>query len=331
MRRGLCIALLCAGLLFTGCSAGSMGRAAKTDAETDGDGIGEESSGSDMEYMDTETDIAETDAGTDDTAAETGASDGDAQDEPSGILKFVDVFGEEYQVEILPDVEKHTYQMDAFIHDGDRLSYEDEQYSCRLGVDVSHHQGEIDWQAVRDAGYTFAFLRIGFRGYGTAGAIRPDTQFERNITQAQAAGLDVGVYFFSQAVNEEEAREEAEFVLGRLQGYELQLPVVFDPENILDDDARTDDVTGEQFTKNTIVFCNLIKEAGYEPMIYSNMLWEAFQFDLRQLSGYPVWYADYEQKPQTPYQFEFWQYSNTGNVAGISGETDLDIQLIKKP
>lgn len=249
--------------------------------------------------------------------------------EESPVLHFVDVFGEEYQVEINPNVEKQDYKPEAFVHNGQVLGYEgDERYTYRLGVDVSHHQGVINWEKVKAAGYDFAFLRIGYRGYGKEGEICLDRQFARNIENAQAAGIDVGVYFFAQAINEKEAREEAEFVLGKLEGYELQLPVVYDPESILEDEARTDDVTGEQFTKNTAVFCELIEEAGYEPMIYSNMLWEAYQFDLEALSGYPVWYADYEAIPQTPYAFAFWQYTNTAKVNGIDGIVDLDIQLI---
>ena len=88
-------------------------------------------------------------------------------------------------------------------------------------------------------------------------------------------------------------------------------------------------MTGEQFTKNTLAFCERIEEAGYEAMVYSNMLWEAYQFDLKQLSEYPIWYADYEELPQTPYRFSFWQYTNTGRVDGVTGDVDLDIQLIK--
>lgn len=140
----------------------------------------------------------------------------------------------------------------------------------------------------------------------------------------------MGVYFFSQAVNEEEAKEEADFVLEHLKGKELQMPVVYDPEHILEDEARTDGVTGEQFTQNAKVFCKEIEEAGYDAMIYSNMLWEAYELDLKVLEEYPIWYADYELKPQTPYRFEFWQYTNQGAVDGIEGETDLNIQLIKQ-
>lgn len=246
------------------------------------------------------------------------------------ILHFVDVFGTSYETVIDPGVEKHTYRMECFSHDGDDLSYDgDERYTYRLGIDVSSFQGEVDWKKVKEAGIEFAIIRLGYRGYGQAGDLCVDKQFERNIQNAQAEGLDVGVYFFAQAINEEEAVQEAEFVLQYLEGYDLQLPVVYDPESILDDTARTDDVTGEQFTKNTLAFCERIEEAGYEAMVYSNMLWEAYQFDLKQLSEYPIWYADYEELPQTPYRFSFWQYTNTGRVDGVTGDVDLDIQLIK--
>ena len=247
------------------------------------------------------------------------------------ILHFVDVYGQLYEVEIRPEIEKHTYNLDGFVHDGYRLSYTgDDHYTYRLGVDVSEHQGDIDWEKVKAAGYDFAFIRVGYRGYGEAGRLCIDAMFHQNIVEAQSVGIDVGVYFFAQAVNEAEAEEEADLVLQQLAGYQLQLPVVYDPESILDDEARTDNVSGEQFTKNTAVFCQKIKEAGYQPAIYSNMLWEAYELDLKVLEEYPIWYADYELKPQTPYRFEFWQYTNQGAVDGIEGETDLNIQLIKQ-
>lgn len=277
---------------------------------------------------DTEKTIAEETIPEDQTESATEAvAEVEAQPE---ILNFVDVFGEEYQVEINPDVEKHKYDLEKFVHEGDRLSYTDDKYEYRLGVDVSRHQGWIDWEKVKAAGYEFAIIRVGYRGYGEEGLVCLDEQFDTNIQNAQAAGLDVGVYFFAQAINEEEAKEEAEFVLEHIAGYELQLPVVYDPESILDDEARTDDVSGEQFTKNTEVFCSIIQEAGYQPMIYSNMLWEAYELDLEYLEEYPIWYADYEPLPQTPYHFEFWQYTNEGSVDGIEGRTDLNIQLIPK-
>lgn len=245
-------------------------------------------------------------------------------------FKFVDVFGEEYETTIKVNFPKTEYDNEKFTFEDGKTNYEDEIYSSRQGIDVSNHQGYIDWEKVKGAGIDFAIIRIGYRGYAQEGTLNLDKEFQRNIKNAQAAGVDVGVYIFSQAICEEEANEEAEFVIKNLEGYELQLPVVYDPESILDAKARTDDVTGEQFTKNTIIFCEMIKDAGYEPMIYSNMLWEAFEFDMEQLNEYPFWYADYEKLPQTPYAFEMWQYSNKGKVDGISGVVDLDMQFIRK-
>ena len=242
------------------------------------------------------------------------------------ILDFVDVFGVHYETEILEDVPKYNYDYSLFQRDGEKLSYVgDPAYTSRLGIDVSYHQGNINWTKVADAGVEFAILRVAYRGYGQSGSLQKDKKFDEYIQGAQAAGLDVGVYIFSQAISVEEAEEEANFVLKCLEGYEIELPVVYDPESILDAPARTDDVTGEQFTANTLRFCEVIEQAGYEPMIYSNMLWEAFQFDMSQTCKYPYWYADYEPLPQTPYDFVMWQYLNTGKVPGIAGEVDLDI------
>lgn len=247
------------------------------------------------------------------------------------IINFVDVNGKSFQMEVNPKVEKTPYRKDCFVYDGDLLSYQgDDRYTYRLGVDVSHHQAEIDWEQVASSGMKFAFVRLGYRGYGKEGTMKEDRMFEQNFKQAQAAGLDVGVYFFSQAITEAEAKEEADFVIEHLKGKNPQLPVVFDPETISDDEARTDDVSGEQFTKNAIAFCKEIRRAGYEPMIYCNMVWQAYQLDLGQLTDVPIWYADYSGQPQTPYKFAYWQYTESATVAGISGSADIDIQMIPR-
>ena len=202
----------------------------------------------------------------------------------------------------------------------------------KIGVDVSSKQGEIHWSDVKSAGVDFGIVRVGYRGSNTGELIR-DPNFERNWKEMKAAGMPGGISFFSQAINEEEAVEEAEFCLQQLESVGLtpdnmEMPVVYDPESILDAEARTDNVTGEQFTANSVAFCERIKEEGYETMIYANMKWEAFLLDLSKLSDYPFWYADYEEQPQTPYDFSMWQYSNTASVPGVSGECDVDVQLI---
>ncbi|MBP3677288.1 MAG: CapA family protein [Agathobacter sp.] len=245
------------------------------------------------------------------------------------ILRFVDVKGNWHEVEVLENVEKHPYNWEYLTNDETGISYVgDTNYTVRKGIDVSKWQGKIDWEQVKAAGYEFAFLRLGYRGYGTEGKMEIDSTFYYNIQNARKYGIDLGVYFFSQAINETEALEEANFVLSALEGYKLQLPIVYDPELISHDDARTDNVTGEQFTKNTITFCEAIKAAGYEPMVYSNMVWEATLFDMTRLQDYDFWYADYEATPQTPYDFTFWQYTESGKVPGTEGNVDLNLQFI---
>lgn len=250
------------------------------------------------------------------------------QKEEEQKMSFVDAWGETFEMAINPRVAKHTYHWEYLKNSQTEISYTgDEKYTVRKGLDVSHHQGEIDWEKVKADGYEFAFIRIGYRGYGEEGTLNLDSKFDSNIAKAHEAGMDVGVYLFSQAINGQEALEEAEFVIKHLEGHQLELPVVFDPEQIRDGQARTDDVTASQFTQNTHVFCEKIREAGYEPMVYSNLYWEAFMLDMEQLAGYGIWYADYEPVPQTPYQFEFWQFTEKGAADGISGDVDLNLQF----
>lgn len=245
------------------------------------------------------------------------------------LLDFVDVYGEHYEVAIHGDWKKHPYDYSHLNKDGDFYTYEDENYTSRAGIDVSKYQGHVDWQAVKDAGASFVFLRMGYRSYGS-GELHLDPMFLENIEGAQAAGLDVGVYFFSQAINEAEAIEEADFVLSNLKGYTLTMPIVYDPETIRDDVARTDEVTGEQFTKNALAFCKEVEEDGRSSMVYCNMLWEAYELDLQQLEGLDIWYADYEPLPQTPYDYTIWQYSQTAHCPGVEGAVDKNLWLIKK-
>lgn len=259
--------------------------------------------------------------------AEEGKS-GKEEKEEQETLRFIDAWGERHTMTVNPDVEKHSYDWSCLTNTEEGISYTgDERYHIRRGVDVSEHQGAVDWERVKAAGYEFAILRIGYRGYGTAGNLYVDARFHENIAGAEAAGLDVGVYIFSQAVNEEETLEEVALVLENLKEYEPELPVVFDPERIRGDEARTDDVPGEQFMENTLLFCEQMKEAGYQPMVYCNLVWEAFEYDMEKLAEYPVWYADYEPVPQTPYEFTFWQYSEKGQVDGIEGCVDLNVQF----
>ena len=198
----------------------------------------------------------------------------------------------------------------------------------RTGVDVSEHQREIDWAALSRAGQVeFAIIRAGYRGYGAAGRLVEDAFFRRNLAGAQEAGLDVGVYFFSQATSVEEAAEEAEFVLGLLADAPpetLELPVFFDWEYIEMDEARTDDMANELITDCAIAFCDRLRAAGYDAGMYGYRALAYFGYDLSRITDYPFWVAAVGRRPDYYYAFAVWQYSVEGDVAGISGPVDLD-------
>lgn len=200
-------------------------------------------------------------------------------------------------------------------------------HKMSYGIDISKHNGNIDFKKVKAAGFDFVFIRIAYRGYGSAGNLKIDEMQETYLKDARAAGLKVGAYVFSQSVNESEAVEEAKLAIDLLKNYKLDLPLVYDPETIKGDIARTDNVTGIEFTRNTIAFCEEVKKAGFTPAIYSNMVWEDYYYDLNKLKDYDIWYADYNNLPQTPYNFKFWQFSEVGIVDGISGEVDLNVMI----
>lgn len=224
---------------------------------------------------------------------------------------------------ILEDVPANGYDEMLFHRDDSGyIRYLD----APLGIDVSSYQGEIDWEQVADSGVAFAMIRLGLRGY-TKGGIMEDAMFEQNIEGALAAGLNVGVYFFSQAVNEQEAEEEAAFVLERIEGYTVSYPVVFDWESVADTQARTNSVGSATLTRCADVFCDKIADAGYTPMIYFNMDQGYLAYRLDKLAGNAFWLAEYHESPGFYYGFDFWQYSHTGSVPGIDGAVDLDLDL----
>ncbi|MCI8514468.1 MAG: Lyzozyme M1 (1,4-beta-N-acetylmuramidase) [Lachnospiraceae bacterium] len=243
------------------------------------------------------------------------------------IYSFVDVYGESYEAVLKEEVPANVYEYSRIREIGGYKYYTDETGNpvSRLGIDVSRYQSEADWRAVKEAGIDFVMIRCGFRGYGESGVLKEDERFQTHLAGAREAGLDVGVYFFSQAVTEEEAVEEAEFVLTLLEGQEVSGPVVYDTEEIRDDTARTDFLTPAQITDHAVAFCERIRRAGYKPMIYANMKWLVFSMEYERLSDYEIWYADYEPVPQSPYRIRMWQYTEEGRVPGIEGNVDLNV------
>ena len=206
--------------------------------------------------------------------------------------------------------EKNEYDFDNFLkNENGFYQYEDNTYQSKLGIDVSTYQGIIDWKKVKKAGIEFAILRLGFRGYGQAGNIVLDANFEKNYKAAKKEGIEIGVYFFSQAINIEEVKEEADFVLKHLKGKEITYPVAFDLEKIKNDTARTDNLTSSEITNMTLEFCKIMEEKGYIPSIYGNAKTFTTKMQLELFNNYQKWYADYQEKPLYPYAFTIWQYT----------------------
>jgi GH25 family lysozyme M1 (1,4-beta-N-acetylmuramidase) len=193
-----------------------------------------------------------------------------------------------------------------------------------LGIDVSHHQKEIDWERVAADGIDFAMIRVGYRG-SELGTLQEDTFFRDNIAGASTAGISVGAYFFSQATSEAEAVQEADYVVHALSGAAVTMPVVFDIEDVEGDASRTETLTPERVTSFARAFCDRISEAGYTPMIYANTRWFVSRMNLEDLSGYGKWLAQYFEYPAYPYEFAIWQYTNTGRVDGVKGDVDMNL------
>lgn len=203
----------------------------------------------------------------------------------------------------------------------------DEQVISHKGIDVSSHQGKIDWEKVAGDGVEFAMIRVGFRGYGKEGKLVSDEYFEENITGARRNGIKVGVYFFSQAINEEELMEEAQLVLDSIAPYQLDCPVVYDVERVSSSNARMNALSVEERTALSLLFCETIEKAGYTPMLYHNTEMGALMLDIAAFEKYDKWYASYNSKMFYPYEYKIWQYSEKGKVNGIQGNVDMNISF----
>ncbi len=225
----------------------------------------------------------------------------------------------------LPPPEENPFDQLDFQYEGRYLKLRDGE--SVTGVDVSHWQRDIDWEQVRDSGVDFAIIRLGYRGY-EKGGIGLDTYAIANLDGAIAAGLDVGVYFFSQALTPEEAEEEAYFVVQQLEPYaeHITMPVVYDWEHVNVENTRTEDMRDpDLLTDCSLAFLQTIEAAGYTPMVYFNRTQSWKYLNLEELKQYDFWLAAYTQRMDFPYKIKMWQYTNKGNVPGIEGDCDVNI------
>lgn len=192
-----------------------------------------------------------------------------------------------------------------------------------LGIDVSGHQGDIDWQAVKQDGIDFVFIRVGGR-FAKSGELYDDSYAQSYYEGAKAAGLQVGAYFFSQAVSMEEAEEEALFALQQTRDWALDLPIAFDWEE-MGDDVRTSHMDAATLTDCMIAFCETIRQADRQAMIYTNPSYAGVGVDLKRLEGYDIWLALHSPEMTYPYHIRAWQYTDKGSVDGIPNPVDMNL------
>lgn len=244
------------------------------------------------------------------------------------ILLKDDTFGQIW-IPVLKDVPLSTHPLEQLKEqeNGRMASFAtDGRLNAMTGIDLSSHNTVTDWNAVKADGIDFVMLRVGYRTYG-GGELRKDEKFRSFYDGAKAAGLKVGAYFFSQAITEQEAVEEAILTAKQLNGLALDFPVAYDWEIIYDDTARTDNVPVETLTSCTLAFCENITSFGYDAVIYQNKRTSLLKLDLPRLQDYPLWLAEYGNGPTYIYDYGMWQYSCTGTVKGITGAVDLNLSF----
>ena len=243
------------------------------------------------------------------------------------------------QYPVYADREKLQVKSSDFRWDGDRIVYTGKAFDTRFGIDVSAYQNRatpqetIDWKAVKADGVDFVMVRIGLRGTST-GYIYEDAYYEQNIRGAMEAGIETGVYFFAQAISVEEAIEEAEYVLSKLEDLEINGPVAYDWE-MHDSSYRVYGTPKETATACAVAFCQRVEQAGYRPMVYGSQYVSYIKYDQGALAPYMSWYPEYKSVkseslgPSLYYQMDYWQFSSSCSINGIGGKVDANIQFVR--
>ncbi len=265
--------------------------------------------------------------------------------DPSTVYEPGTTTGETFQyngtsIPIYEDRPLNVFAQGDFSWDGDRLVYEGDDFRTRFGIDVSAYQNRasenetIDWEAVRDDGVEFVFVRAGLRGYGS-GALLEDAYFHKNVEGALEAGLETGVYFFSQAITVEEAIEEADMVIRMLDGHDIDGPVAYDWE-MHDSTYRVYGISPEMATACAVAFCRRIEEAGYTPMVYASTYVNYVKYDQGAIADYLSWYPEYKSDqseklyPTLLYHMDYWQFTSSCTIDGIGGRVDANLQFIRR-
>ncbi|MBQ7933251.1 MAG: hypothetical protein IJ327_00470 [Lachnospiraceae bacterium] len=236
--------------------------------------------------------------------------------------------GTQEWIAINSDIAVNTYEPTNMIRSGNIMKYfvNDKEVSY-VGVNLSENQTEVDYEALKDAGVDYCMIRVGVRGYST-GQLVEDKQFKTHMDGAIAAGLDVGVYFVSQAISTQEAQIEAAKVIEMLKDYSLDYPVAYDMGYVINDTGRTDDLTKSQRTKIAEAFLRDIRTAGYKTLLCADKTWLLTELNLLRLSGHEVWLDEPGDIPDYPYKYTMWKYSDSVSIDGISGYAEMSISFI---
>ena len=249
-----------------------------------------------------------------------------SEDGKHTLVQYAD--GTQEWVLISPYLPKHEYDFTKLVCQSDLMKYyENGKQTSYVGVDISKYQDYVDFVKVKKAGINFVMLRVGARGYGT-GQLILDEYFSDNLKRATDAGLDVGVYFYSQAINQDEAVEEANMVIENLGEYQITYPVAYDMELVENDTARTENLTKAEKTDIAKAFMDTITASGRKTMIYGNKEWLIKEIDMSKLTAYDVWLSQDADIPDYPYKFSMWQYDFEGSVDGIAGYVNMNISFV---
>lgn len=249
----------------------------------------------------------------------------DEEEEDRIQVKHAD--GTKEWVDINEDIPKNKYDFSKLTYQKPLMNYyEDGKLVSKCGVDISANLGDVDFSKLKSAGCDFVMVKIGARGYAS-GNIVLDADYEENLRAAKKAGLDIGVYFCSQAVSKAEAREEADEVLDAIADYTVKYPVVFVMENVLDDMARIEALDMTDRTQTARAFMDRVEDSGYTPMLYGDKEWLLTMVDMETLQDYEVWYAQDSDEPDYPYEFGMWQYDSDASIKGITGDAAMIISF----
>ena len=231
-------------------------------------------------------------------------------------------------VEINDKLAVNSYDTAKFVYQNPQMKYYvNGKQASWFGVDISSKQGIVDFEKLKKAGVDFVMIKVGGRGY-SSGNIVLDSSYKDYMNGAKNAGLGIGVYFYSQAVDKDEVCEEAETLLELIKDYPVKYPVVFDMESVEGDMARTDVLDISTRTELARIFLKTIKAEGYTPMLYGDKEWLVTKLDLEKLQDYDVWLSQETDTPDYPYEYTMWQYNKSGTVSGISGTAGLNISLV---